>query len=76
MRFERKHAVLFLAIAAWNLVTYATFTKNLIAAHQSGEDRATGYWVAHSVLIVVNVIIAVVLGRWGWQALKASKQEN
>ena len=32
MRFERKHAVLFLAIAAWNVITYATFTKNLIAA--------------------------------------------
>ena len=32
MRFERKHAVLFLAIAAWNVIIYATFTKNLCAA--------------------------------------------
>ena len=70
MKLERKHAVLFLAIALWNLVTYATFTKNLIAAHQSGEDRATGYWVAHSVLIVVNTVIAVVLGALGLKALK------
>jgi hypothetical protein len=70
MKLERKHAVLFLAIALWNLVTYATFTKNLIAAHQSGEDRATGYWVAHSVLIVVNTVIAVVLGTLGLKALK------
>ena len=45
MRFERKHAVLFLAIAAWNVLTYATFTKNLIAAHQSGRSGppATGW---------------------------------
>ncbi len=74
MRFERKHAVLFLAIAAWNLITYATFTKNLSAAYQSGEERATGYWVAHSVLIVVNTLIAVVLGTLGIKALKATKR--
>ena len=47
MKIQRKHAVLFLAIAAWNVLTYATFTKNLAAAHASGEDRPTGYWVAH-----------------------------
>jgi len=40
------------------------------------EDRPTGYYVAHSILIVVNVVIAVVLGRWGWQALKATRQER
>ena len=73
MRFERKHAVLFLAIAAWNVITYATFTKNLSAAYQSGEERATGYWVAHSVLIVVNTVIAVVLGTLGIKALKATQ---
>ncbi len=74
MRFERRHAVLFLAIAAWNALTYATFTKNLISAHQSGEERATGYWVAHSVLIVVNTVIAVVLGTLGVKALKATRR--
>lgn len=72
MKFERKHAVVLLAVALWNVLTYAQFTKALI---NTEEDRATGYYVAHSILIVVNVIIAVVLGRWGWQALKASKAE-
>lgn len=70
MKFERKHAVVLLAVAIWNVVTYAQFTKALI---NTEEDRATGYYVAHSVLIVVNVLIAGVLGRWGWHALKASK---
>ena len=62
MKMQRKHAVLFLAIAAWNVFTYATFTKNLAAAHAQGEDRPAGYWIAHSVLIVVNLVIAGVLG--------------
>ena len=33
------------------------FAKNLSAAYARGEDRPTGYWVAHSVLIVVNLVI-------------------
>ena len=43
--FRRQHAVLLLAVAAWNVFSYATFAKNLAAAHASGEDRPTGYWV-------------------------------
>ncbi len=70
MKFERKHAVVLLAVAVWNVLTYAQFTKALIT---TTEDRPTGYYVAHSVLIVVNMLIAAVLGRWGWQAFKASR---
>ena len=72
MKLQRKHAVLFLGIAAWNLLTYATFTKNLAAAHARGEDRPTGYWVAHTVLIVVNLVIALVLARLGARAWRAT----
>lgn len=68
MQFERKHAVLLLAVAAWNVLTFGNFAKNLIQAAEAGEDRATGYWVAHTVLIVVNFAIAALLGALGWQA--------
>ena len=74
MKFERRHAVLLLAVAIWNVVTFSTFAKNLWAAYESGEDRATGYWVAHTVLIVVNFLIAGVLGALGWKALRASRR--
>ena len=72
MRFERKHAVLFLLIAGWNVFSYANFAKNLAEAHARGEDRPTGYWVAHIVLIVVNLAVAAVLGRLGWRAWRAT----
>jgi hypothetical protein len=71
MRFERKHGWLLIGVAAWNVVIWATFAKNLAAAHSSGEDRPTGYWVAHSVLIVVDLVIAGVLGRLGLKALRS-----
>ncbi len=70
MKLERKHALVLLAVAAWNVLTYAQFTKALV---QTEEDRPTGYYVAHGVLIVVNLLIAAVLGRWGLKALKASR---
>lgn len=70
MRLERRHALLLLGVALWNVLTFGMFTKNLYAAYAAGEERATGYWVAHSVLIVVNFAIAAVLGRLGWRALR------
>ena len=71
MRFERKHAWLLVAIAAWMVVTWLMFAKNLGEAYTDGEDRPSGYWVAHSVLIVVNLVIAAVLARLGLRALRA-----
>jgi hypothetical protein len=76
VKLERKHAVLFLAIAVWNIVSYANFAKNLAEAASGGADRPTGYYVAHIVLIVVNVAIAVVLGRLGWKAWKATSADR
>ena len=70
MKLERRHAVLLLGVATWNVLTFGMFTRNLYAAYAAGEDRATGYWVAHSVLIVVNFVIAALLGSLGWKALK------
>jgi hypothetical protein len=71
MTLGRRHGWLLLAIAAWNVVIWLTFAKNLYAAHADGEDRATAYWVAHSVLIVVDLVIAVVLTRLGLRLLRS-----
>lgn len=73
MKFERKHAILLLAVAVWNVITFGNFAQRLIEAARDGEERATGYWVAHSVLIVVNMVIAAALGSLGWKAFRATK---
>jgi hypothetical protein len=64
MTLTRRHALVLAAVAAWNVLTYAMFAVNLADA----EDRPTGYYVAHTVLIVVNVAIAVLLASWAWRA--------
>ena len=68
MKLERKHAVIFLLIAGWNVFSYANFARNLAETHASGADRPAGYYAAHIVLIVVNLVIAAYLGRLGWRA--------
>jgi hypothetical protein len=73
MRFERRHAVLLLAVAVWNVVTFGNFARNLFAAYQEGEERATAYWVAHTLLIVGNLAIAALLGALGWKAWRATR---
>ena len=73
MRFERKHAWLLIGIAAWMVVTWLMFARNLGEAYAGGEDRPSGYWVAHSLLIVVNLVIAAALARLGLRALKGTR---
>jgi hypothetical protein len=70
MKLERKHGWLLVGVAVWNVVIWITFAKNLSQAHASGEDRPAGYWIAHTVLIVVDLVIGGVLGSLGVKALR------
>lgn len=72
MVFERKHAVFLLVVAVWNVAIWARF----IVALTGTDGRPTGYYVAHAVLIVVNFLIAAVLGTWGWKALRAQRSRH
>jgi hypothetical protein len=72
VKLERKHALVLLGIAIWNVVTYLRFIKALVDT----EDRPTGYYVAHTILIIVNLVIAAVLGTWGVKAYKAAKASS
>jgi hypothetical protein len=67
----RKTAWFMIAVAIWNFLIWGTFIKNLAASHSSGEDRPGGYYVAHSVLIVVNMVLGVVFAVLGVRALRS-----
>jgi hypothetical protein len=73
MQFEKKHAYLLLGVAVWNVYVWGTFIKNLSAAHAAGEVHPDGYYLVHSILIVINLIVAAVIGRLGWKAFKATR---
>jgi hypothetical protein len=71
MQIQRKHGLFLLGVAVWNFITWGMFTKNLYAAHTSGEDRPAGYWIAHSVLIVINLVLGGVFAAWGAKVLRS-----
>ena len=73
---QRKHALWILALAVWNVFIWVTFAKNLAAAHAGGEQRPTGYWVAHTVLIVVNLLVAAALVRFGVRIWRSSRTRS
>lgn len=70
----RRTGWLLVAVGVWNLVIWVTFARNLWSAHASGEDRPTGYWVAHTALIVVDLVIGVVLGGVGLRLLRGGRR--
>ena len=77
---SRRAGLFLLGVAVWNVVTYLMFTRNLFFNDSPDEpDRPTGYYVAHTVLIIVNIGIAAVLAPLGWrvrQAYKAREAER
>ena len=67
---SRKHGLFLLGVAVWNFLTWGMFTRNLYAAYAAGEDRPAGYWVAHSTLIVVNLLLGGAFAVWGARVLR------
>lgn len=71
MQLTRKHGLFLLGLSVWNFITWGMFTKNLYSAHTSGESRPTGYWIAHTMLIVINLLLGGVLAAWGAKVLRS-----
>ncbi len=72
MQLSRGWSRFLIGIAAWNVVTWSVFIKNLW--FNGPRTHPTGYYVAHTVLIVINLVIAGVLGPLGWRALRAARK--
>jgi hypothetical protein len=66
MRMSRKVAVFLLGLAAFMIVQWVMLAFNM----QPG--RPTAFYVVHGTLIVVNLVLAVVLGVIGWRGLRSS----
>ena len=64
---------LLLGVAVWNVVTYSIFIKNLYWAGPDEPDRPAGFYIAHTVLIIVNLAIAALLAPLGRRVVQAHK---
>ena len=73
MTFTKKHAWLLIAVAIWNFIIWGRFIKALTDAHAAHEVHPHGYYIAHSILIVINFVIGAVLLALGVKALRAAE---
>jgi len=69
----RRTAIFLIGVAVWNAITWSVFIKNLWFA--GSRNHPTGYYVAHTVLIVINLLIAATLAPLGWRALRATRSQ-
>ncbi|MEX0428849.1 SCO4848 family membrane protein [Nocardioides sp. DS6] len=70
MKLEKKDGALLLFVGVWNVVIWSNFAKNLVrTARDPEQSRPRPYYIAHAVLIVVDVVLGGLLGRLGVKAL-------
>jgi len=69
---EKKQGLLLVVVGVWNLLIWGNFAKNLVRTARSGEQRGRPYYVAHGVLVVVDVLLGVLLGAIGLKTLRST----
>lgn len=70
MQMSRRIAVFLLALAAFMIFEWINLGFNLADGHE------TAFYVVHGILIVVNILLAVVLGVLGWRAFRRSARRG
>ena len=69
MKLSRFASGFMIGLAAFMIFEWLMLAKNL----GSGPARSTAFYVIHSILICVNVVLALVLGALGWRSWKAGR---
>ena len=69
MTVSRRTAWFLLGVAVWMAFVWGTFIRNLA----DEEGRPTGFYVAHTILIIVDLAIAAVLAVIALRALRATR---
>ena len=72
MTVSRRTAWFLLGVALWMAFVWGTFIRNLAQE----EGRPTGFYVAHAVLIVVDLAIAAALAVIAIRALRAPRSQD
>ncbi|MBO0843200.1 MAG: hypothetical protein J2O46_08445 [Nocardioides sp.] len=70
MKIEKQDGAILLGIGLWNLVIWTNFGRNLVrTARDPEQSRPKPYYIAHAVLIVVDVLLGGLLIKLGVQRL-------
>ncbi|MFE6510586.1 SCO4848 family membrane protein [Nocardioides sp. NPDC057767] len=70
MKLEKTEGALLLVIGIWTIAIWTNFGRNLVkTATDPEQTRPKPYYVAHAVLVVVDVLLGGLLVKLGVQRL-------
>jgi hypothetical protein len=73
MTIGKKHAWFCIGVAVWSFVIWGRFIKALADEHAKGTVEPAGYYPAHIVLIIVNLVLGLVFLAFGLKVLRVAK---
>lgn len=72
MKLEKNDGALLLVIGVWTIVIWTNFGRNLVkTAKDPEQSRPRPYYIAHAVLVAVDVVLGGLLVKRGLRALRA-----
>ncbi len=72
MLLSRRASAFLIGVALFQYAAWAMFAKNLAEA----EGKAKGYYIAHTALIVINIVLATAIAYLGWRGMKGMDDED
>ena len=76
MQLSRRASWFLIAFAAWSWFIWVTLVKNIWHDSRSWSHGATGFFIVHTVLAAISIVLGTAIGRLGWRGLRATKSEG
>ncbi|GGR50139.1 hypothetical protein J2S40_000105 [Nocardioides luteus] len=71
MKLEKNEGTLLLVIGVWTIAIWTNFGRNLVkTAKDPEQNRPRPYYIAHAVLVAVDVVLGGLLVKLGVRALR------
>jgi hypothetical protein len=73
MRLSRRASWFLLVFCLWTWFIWVTLVKNIWADPRSWNHGATGFFIVHVVLAVIDIVCGTGIGVLGWRGIKAHR---
>lgn len=75
MKTDKQQGLILFGIGVWNLAIWSNFAKNIVnTAKDPEQSRPKPYYIAHAVLIVVDVLLGGLLIKLGVERFLARSE--
>jgi hypothetical protein len=73
MKLSRRASWFLIAFAAWSWFIWTVLVKNVWNDPRSWSHGATGFFIVHTVIASVSIVLGTAIGWLGWRGLRAGR---